>query len=45
MKRLELGNWWKRGELNPRPETLNYRFYMCSLFIVLVATKPNRQGK
>lgn len=45
MKRLDFRYWWRRRELNPRPETLRNRFYMCSLFIILGDTKPNRQGK
>jgi len=45
VKRVDFGVWWRRGELNPRPKTLNSRFYMCSLFIILGDTKPNRQGK
>jgi hypothetical protein len=28
--------WWRRRELNPRPQTLRPRYYMCVVLIVLI---------
>jgi len=39
----ELLNWWRRGELNPRPQALHLVIYMLSRLSVLVTPRSNRQ--
>ena len=36
--------WWRRGELNPRPTILRPRFYMRSLVFGFGPQLPNRHG-
>lgn len=32
-QRLEILDWWSRGELNPRPQTIRRKLYMLSVII------------
>ena len=35
--------WWRRGELNPRPQALHLKIYMLSRLSDLVTPRSNRQ--
>ena len=32
--------WWRRGDLNPRPETRNLRYYMLRRVFDLMGVQP-----
>lgn len=32
--------WWRRGDLNPRPRTRNFRYYMFRLVFNLMGVQP-----
>ena len=36
--------WWRWGELNPRPRALHLRYYMLSSLFVLVSRQHNVRG-
>ena len=38
-------NWWRRRELNPRPQALDFRIYARSPFFVSHPTLPEGQGR
>ena len=41
---LTYGNWWRRRELNPRPQYLDHRIYMHSLSIGFNRTALRQTG-
>ena len=44
-ERLTFIYWWRRRELNPRPQVLRPRLYMLSLVFGFNRLLPDRQGR
>lgn len=40
MSGWDFGYWWRRGDLNPRPRTRNFRYYMFRLVFNLMGVQP-----